>query len=207
MSPRGAVSGFVLACAALGVSGAVSAAAAQPDGDPARGGGLFAAKECARCHRPRGEPGVGPSLEEVRRPQGGFELAGRLWNHAPAMFTAFGREALAWPQISPAEMGDLMAYLLADARRDPAPDLFKGETILVRKGCLKCHALRGEGGRIGPDLGQRRALYDSAVAWAAAMWIHTPRMAVRAMELGVWYPRFVEDELDNLVGYLKSVTR
>jgi cytochrome c551/c552 len=205
MSPRSVVTGIALACAALGTSGAL--VAAQPDGDPARGGAVFAAKACVRCHRPRGESGAGPSLDEVRRPQGGFELAGRLWNHAPAMFTAFGQEGLAWPQISAAEMADLMAYLLADPRRDPAPDLFKGETILVRKGCLKCHALRGEGGRIGPDLGQRRTLYDSAVAWAAAMWVHTPRMAVRALELGVWYPRFVEDELDNLVGYLRSVTR
>lgn len=198
---------LVVACAALPAPEGVPLAEAQPAGDPARGGVLFAGKECVRCHRPRGESGVGPSLEEVRRPQGAFELAGRLWNHAPAMFTAFGKEGLAWPQINQAEMADLMAYLLAEARRDPAPDLLKGETILVRKGCLKCHALRGEGGRIGPDLGQRRPLYDSAVAWAAAMWMHTPRMAVRALELGVWYPRFVADELDDLVGYLRSVAR
>ena len=187
--------------------GVPAPAPAQPAGDATRGGALFAAKECARCHRPRGEPGVGPPLDEVRRPQGAFELAGRIWNHAPAMFTTFGREGLPWPQISAAEMGDLMAYLQADAARDPAPDLAKGETTLVHKGCLKCHTLRGEGGRIGPDLGQRRGLYDSAVAWTAAMWVHTPRMAVKAMDLGVWYPRFIDDELGNLVGYLRSVAR
>ena len=123
------------------------------------------------------------------------------------MFTSFGREGLPWPHVSAAEMGDLMAYLQADPARDPAPDLARGETTLVRKGCLKCHSLRGEGGRVGPDLGQRRRLYDSAVAWTAAMWVHTPRMAVKALDLGLWYPRFVEDELDNLVGYLRSVAR
>ncbi len=180
---------------------------AESPGDVARGAALFAARQCARCHRPRGELGVGPPVETVRRAQGAFELAGRLWNHAPAMFTTFGREGLPWPQISAAEMGDLMAYLQADPARDPAPDLGRGETILVRKGCLKCHSLKGEGGRVGPDLGQRRAAYDSAVAWAAAMWVHTPRMAVKALDLGVWYPRFAEDELDNLVGYLRSVAK
>jgi cytochrome c2 len=188
-------------------AGAPAPAAAQPIGDATRGGALFAAKECARCHRPRGETGPGPPLEDVRRSQGAFELAGRLWNHAPAMFTTFGREGLQWPQISPAEMADLMAYLQADPARDPEADLAKGETLLVRKGCLKCHNLRGEGGRIGPDLGQRRALYESAVPWAAAMWGHTPRMAVKALDLGVLYPRFVEHELADLVGYLKSVAR
>jgi mono/diheme cytochrome c family protein len=207
MTGLDAVAWSVLTGAFVAALGALASASAQPIGDASRGVVLFTGKECARCHRPRGEPGVGPPLEEVRRPQGAFELAGRLWNHAPAMFTTFGREGLPWPEISPAEMGDLMAYLEADPARDPAPDLYKGETLLVRKGCLKCHNLKGEGGRVGPDLGQPRALYESAAAWAAAMWVHTPRMAVKALDVGVWYPRFVEDELGNLVGYLRTVAR
>lgn len=197
----------VLVCSIVAALAAASAAA-QPVGDAERGGTLFVAKDCARCHQPRGEPGgAGPPREEVRRPQGGFELAGRLWNHAPAMFATFGREGLPWPQIGPAEMGDLMAYLQADLARDRAPDLAKGEALLVRKGCLKCHGLRGEGARIGPDLWPRRAVYDSSVAWAAAMWVHTPIMAARARELGILYPRFAEYELGDLVGYLRSVAR
>jgi mono/diheme cytochrome c family protein len=184
-----------------------SAMSAEPAGDPERGARLFASKECARCHRPRGEPGIGPPIEDLRRPQGAFELAGRLWNHVPAMFTMAGQAGLAWPGISQPEMGDLMAYLEADPARDPAPDLFKGEAGLVRKGCLKCHSLRGEGGRVGPDLGQRRPVYDSAVAWAAAMWVHTPVMAAKAREIGISYPRFDGRELSDLVGYLRTTAR
>jgi cytochrome c2 len=197
----------VLACSFLAGPGALSPASAQPVGDGERGRTLFEDKECVRCHRSRGGKAMGPALEELRRSQGAFELAGRLWNHAPAMFATFGREGLPWPQISQGEMGDLMAYLQADPARDPAPDLVRGETILVRKGCLKCHRLRGEGGRVGPELGQRRPAYESAVAWAAAMWVHTPRMAVKALDVGVWYPRFVEDELGDLVAYLRRVAR
>jgi cytochrome c2 len=205
---RSGIAGWpVLVCSLLAAVCGSPPADAQPAGDAARGGELFAAKDCTRCHRPRGEAGAGPPLEEVRRPQGSFELAGRLWNHAPAMFATFGGEGVPWPRISQAEMADLMTYLQAAPGRDPAADPVRGEATLVRKGCLKCHRWRGEGGHIGPDLEQRRPVYDSAAAWAAAMWVHTPTMAAKARELGIFYPRFAEHELGNLVGYLKSVAR
>src|SRR3990170_2639567 len=149
----------VTAAALLVAALAALPVAAQPPGDAARGREVFAGKHCARCHRPGGQPGAGPALEQLRRPQGAYALTGRLWNHAPAMFTALTQERLAWPAISVAEMGDLMAYLDADPRRDPAPDLGKGQLALVGKGCLKCHGFRREGGRLGPDLAERRASY------------------------------------------------
>ena len=196
-----------LVIAALSVLAVTGAASAEPPGDPARGRATFAAKACARCHLPRGQDGVGPALEQLRRPQGAFALAGRLWNHAPAMFTVLKMADIAWPQISAAEMGDLMAYLEAEPARDPAPDLSKGQLVLLRKGCLKCHSLRGEGGRLAPDLSAQRPSYESAVTWATRMWGHTPAMAAKAMEVGVLYPRFAEDDMLNLVAFLRSRTR
>jgi cytochrome c2 len=187
--------------------GTGQAAPAAAPGDAGRGLALFQSKECARCHLSRGRTGVGPALEDLRQPQGAWELAGRLWNHAPAMFAAFGSQGLGWPEISAAEMADLMAYLDADPARDPAPDRLQGEAELVRKGCLKCHSLRGEGGRVGPDLGGLRAAYESAPVWAARMWVHTPRMAAEARRLGILYPRFSGREMDDLIGFLKSVAK
>ena len=192
---------------ALSVLTAIVAGRAEPPGDAARGHETFAAKACARCHLPRGQDGVGPALEQLRRPQGAFALAGRLWNHAPAMFTVLKMENLQWPQISAAEMADLMAYLEADPARDPAPDTSKGQVMLLRKGCLKCHSLRGEGARLAPDLSAQRPAYESGVAWATRMWGHTPAMAAKAIEVGVLYPRFAEDEMLNLVAFLRSRAR
>jgi cytochrome c551/c552 len=122
------------------------------------------------------------------------------------MFAALKQEGAGWPQISVAEMADLMAYLQAEAPRDPEPDPLRGQVVLVRKACLKCHSLRGEGGRIGPDLAERRSEYASAAAWAATMWTHTPRMAAVAAEQGVLYPRFSGDEMGNLLGFLRSAS-
>jgi mono/diheme cytochrome c family protein len=118
----------------LAVSG--GARAAEAPGDATRGQAVFAAKQCVRCHASRGQPSVGPVVEELRRPQGAYELAGRFWNHAPAMFTSLRRDGIAWPELEPGEMADLMAYLQADASRDPAPNLAQGLGLLVRKGCL-----------------------------------------------------------------------
>jgi cytochrome c2 len=204
MRPPGGRSALAALGLGIAVLAATPVATGAPPGDATRGGETFAAKACARCHVPGGQSGVGPPLEQLRRPQGAFVLAGRLWNHAPGMFTVLKMEHLQWPQISVAEMADLMTYLEADPARDPAPDLSRGQLMLVRKGCLKCHSLRGEGGRLAPDLSTRRASYDSAAAWAARMWAHTPAMAAKAMEIGVLYPRFADDEMLNLVAFLRS---
>jgi len=193
---------FLIGAAVFAVVAGGRPAAADP-GDANKGSAVFADKQCARCHLPRGGSGSGPALEELRKPQGEMELAGRLWNHVPGMLAALAEGGSQWPQISVSEMSDLMAYLQADPGRDPEPDLFKGHLLLLRKGCLKCHSLAREGGRIEPDLAERRADYESPVAWAAAMWAHTPGMAAMALQKGIPYPRFSGDEMGNLVGFLK----
>ena len=203
MSPARAVGAVVLGAALCAVA-LVEGAAAQAPGDAARGRNVFEGRQCARCHLPRGQGGMGPALEELRRPQGAYELTGRFWNHAPAMFTALRQEGVAWPQIGAAEMADLMAFLQADAKRDPRPDLSRGQVLLVSKGCLKCHRLRTEGGRVGPDLAERRSSFTPATTWAVTLWGHTPRMAAAAIRLGVLYPRFSGDEMVHLIGFLRS---
>jgi hypothetical protein len=147
---------------------------------------------------------MGPALEEVRRPQGALELAGRIWNHAPVMFALLKQQGLEWPQIGAAEMANLMAYLKADPARDPAPDLQQGQVLLIRKGCLKCHRLRGEGGSVGIEFTRYHAGYQSPVAWATTIWNHSSRMAGYSARMGVLYPRFTGDEMVNLFGFLKG---
>lgn len=191
----------------LAMIGGGRATAAEAPGDATRGQAVFAAKQCVRCHASRGQPSAGPAVEELRRPQGAYELAGRFWNHTPAMFTTLRREGVSWPEINPAEMADLMAYLQADPSRDPAPDPLRGRMLLVGKGCLKCHRYRNEGGKIAQELTEYNPGYQSAVAWASAVWQHAPRMAEEARRMGVLYPRFTGGEMGNLVGLLRSTAK
>jgi mono/diheme cytochrome c family protein len=201
-SKAGAVRAIVSSGAiAVLLAGALTLRAETPQ---EAGRALFLEKQCVRCHRARGEAGMGPPVEDLRRPQGQLELAGRMWNHVPGMLVSVGQVGVPWPRLTTAEMTVLMAYLDADSARDPKPDLSKGQVMVIRKGCLKCHSLRREGGRVVPDLAERRADYESPAAWAATMWTHTPRMAAMAAEHGIPFPRFTGDEMANLVAFLRA---
>jgi len=88
----------------------------------------------------------------------------------------------------------------ASSGQDPVA----GSRVFDAKGCAKCHALNGAGGKIGPDLAKAvrpHSFYDLA----AAMWNHLPRMAERMKQLGIIRPRLEPDEAKNLVGFLYSL--
>jgi mono/diheme cytochrome c family protein len=99
---------------------------------------------------------------------------------------------VAWP-LAP-------AVAQAPAGQDP----FAGSRVFGAKGCVKCHAVGGAGGKIGPDLGRLerpRSFYDLA----SAMWNHLPRMASRMQELGIVRPRLDGDEAANLIAFLYTL--
>ncbi len=62
-----------------------------------------------------------------------------------------------------------------------------GSRVFGAKGCVKCHAVNGVGGALGPDLG-RTPLSRSFFDFAAAMWNHLPKMAERMRQLEIPHP-------------------
>jgi cytochrome c551/c552 len=169
-------------------------------GDPSRGKALFASKGCARCHAIFGRgSSIGPDLGKSELRGSVTQLAGRMWNHWPAMAEAMGALGMAQPTFHGEEMADLFAYLFL-SRYDGRPgDLARGAAVYQRKGCAACHGHRGEG-NVGPTLQPIAAEPKERIA--QFMWNHAPRMGEKMSAYGVPWPRFGADEMAHLFAFL-----
>ena len=75
-------------------------------GNPARGKRVFETKQCGNCHG----QGLAPKIEG--NPQfSDVLLVSALWKHGPQMLATLKQKNMAWPQLSAAQMSDLVAYL------------------------------------------------------------------------------------------------
>jgi len=80
-------------------------------------------------------------------------------------------------------------------------DPLQGQVVFAEKGCVQCHAVRGAGGRIAPDLG-RRASPGSFYEIASVMWSHYQGMLGKIQEERLSPPRFETGELSDLISFL-----
>ena len=86
----------------------------------------------------------------------------------------------------------------------PLQDPLAGERVFHDKGCIKCHAINGTGGTIGPDLTRTkrpRTFFDLS----AAIWNHAPKMAARMREQGMTRPPLDAREAGDVVAYLYTL--
>jgi cytochrome c oxidase cbb3-type subunit 3 len=115
-----------------------------------RGERLFQS-DCATCHGPRGEGGVGPPLAVPR-------LARARDRAALLKVIEHGIEGTEMPAAwrSSAEIATLAAWVGKLGERPPekiAGDARLGAQLYAGKGaCASCHTLGGRGGALGPDL-------------------------------------------------------
>lgn len=80
-------------------------------------------------------------------------------------------------------------------------DPTRGQVLFAAKSCVSCHAVRGAGGRIGPDLG-RTAAKSSFFEIVAGMWNHSVGMDEKIQELRMVRPNFGDDDLKDLVSFV-----
>jgi cytochrome c2 len=82
-----------------------------------------------------------------------------------------------------------------------AQDPLAGSRVFGSKGCSKCHAVNGVGGKVGPDLGRIRA-NRSFHDLAAAIWNHLPNMAAQMKERRQSFPQLDAAEVGDLIAFL-----
>jgi mono/diheme cytochrome c family protein len=178
-------------------------------GNPRAGERLFAAKGCVQCHAVGGAGGnVGPALDSMKRANSPVLVAVAMWNHGPEMAAAMKAKGLARPTLQPAEMLDLIAYVVS-AAKDPGGETAqvipgtpeRGEKVFAERHCAACHAVSGKGGGVGPDLGAPR-LHVSLTAFAARMWNHGPTMWAKMKDRGLEVPRLSGQDMADVLAYL-----
>ena len=77
----------------------------------------------------------------------------------------------------------------------------KGARLFVSKGCVRCHALRGEGGRTGPDLG-KIDVGDTQLESASKLLNHMPPMISGMERMKMVKPTLTPEDLIEISGYI-----
>jgi mono/diheme cytochrome c family protein len=171
-------------------------------GSPTHGRDVFVEKGCLSCHAVHGTGGkIGPDLAAALVGKGIVGIAAAMLNHYPRMNEALRQEKTDQPSLSPAEMDDLVAYLLfIDFAREPG-SVEAGRVLFRRKGCTKCHGATLGGQSLGPPLG-RATFAAPPILVAQDMWNHGAKMTAKMIELNVPQATFKGHEMADLLAFL-----
>jgi mono/diheme cytochrome c family protein len=171
-------------------------------GDPENGKRVFAEKGCRRCHALMGDgAAIGPDLGTSELRGSVTQLAGRMWNHWPAMAGAMSSLGMSTPVFKDEQLADLFAYVFI-SRYGATAGSADGASVYIRSGCASCHGIRGEGA-IGPALASVTR-GESKERIAQRMWNHAPAMRTQMGDRRVIWPRFRAAELAALIRYLSD---
>ncbi|NNG47270.1 MAG: c-type cytochrome [Deltaproteobacteria bacterium] len=180
-------------------------------GNPRKGEALLQEKSCFNCHS-LGKMGRkdGVPLDALAVYQSQVILLQRMWNHGPEMISRMGETGMAIPTFSGNDMTDIFAALTESAREKSRKVFLgvgnaeNGLKVFTDKGCVKCHAIFGKGGKEAPDLG-KAVSQANVTALITQMWNHSGSMRERFQEMKLSWPYFHETEMNDLMVFLYSL--
>jgi mono/diheme cytochrome c family protein len=179
-------------------------------GDATRGRSIFNEKGCGTCHPLSGKGKEGePGLDRFPQNITPVFLAQSIWNHGPVMIAHMVKLGMKWPLFAGTEMMDLLEYIKVNAKGAKETAFItpgnpgEGRKVFAAKGCIKCHAVRGEGGKEAEDLGKRaKTFYKSLTQIASSMWNKGPAVLGKMSQTQVGIPKFTPKEMADLIAYL-----
>jgi cytochrome c2 len=195
---KGLLAGFI-------ALGALQAATVPMDS--ARGNQVFRSQGCIQCHKLWGEGGnMGPDLGRVLdRAYTPSLLAGTMWNHAPAMWTAIEAESVKVGDIDRQAAADLFALFYSARYFEMPGDAGRGKELFASKSCKSCHGLATSPNPKAKPVNQWRGLGDP-IALVGAMWNHSPAMWSELSQRKISWPKLTSQDLSDLLVYLRNVS-
>lgn len=180
-------------------------------GDPRRGEALLEEKACFRCHR-LGRMGKkdGVPLDALAAYQSQVVLLQRMWNHGPEMIRRMVSTGTPVPTFSGNDMTDIFAALTESAAEKSRKVFLgvgnaeHGMQVFTDKGCVKCHAIFGKGGKDGPDLG-KTVSQANVTTLITQIWNHAGKMRQSFQQKKLEWPHFQETEMNDLIVFLYSL--
>lgn len=154
---------------------------------PEGGEGLFEKSGCAGCHK--GEQSLENRLGDATL----TDVAASLWNHSSRMYNPH-------PELSLAEMRQIMGYVWARQFFLPKGDITNGKKVFETKRCATCHNDASSG---APALTKPSEPF-SAIAMVSVLWKHGPRMFREMEQKKIGWPQLSPAEMNNLIAYLNS---
>ena len=182
----------------------------EEPGDAMRGRSIFNEKGCSSCHplSGKGEEGE-PGLDQFPQNISPVFLTQSIWNHGPVMIAHMVKLGMKWPVFEGTEMMDLLEYIKLNAKGAKETAFItpgnpkEGKQVFATKGCIKCHAVRGEGGKEAEDLGKRaKTFYKSLTQITSIMWNKGPAVLGKMSQTQIGIPKFTPKEMADLIAYL-----
>jgi mono/diheme cytochrome c family protein len=165
-------------------------------GSPAAGRRLFVEKGCAACHGlDGGAKTSAPELTKTSAYKSVVEIAGAMWNHSARIWAQMQQAGVARPTFGGTEMADIVSYIYFLRYVDEPGDATAGKRLFTSKGCAGCHS--------NVSSFNRSAAFESPATLMATMWNHAPLMQRLTKEKGFAWPIFYDNEMRDLIEYLK----
>jgi cytochrome c2 len=178
-------------------------------GDPETGRRLLQEKRCGMCHAVgAAKGGLAPDLRRWARYRNPAVWAKLMFDHAPRMMEEMRRRGIASPSLEPRELVHIVSYVRSLSVTEGAEllepgDGVEGEKLFRERKCIRCHSVRGRGGKVGPDLG-RRGWVTSFTGVAIAEWRHVAGMRAAMAAQGIDVPTLTSQEMAHVIVYLFS---
>lgn len=183
----------------------VGAAAFLP-GDAQNGARIFQTQNCVACHSVAGQGGKSAPDLATRTSRGYTPalLAGAMWNHAPAMWSAIAGKGYQRPKLDEQAAADLFAYFYSARYLERPGDAGRGKRIFAAKGCAGCHGASEAIPGGGPPLAKWPSLMEP-IALAQAMWNHSAQMRAAAEKRKMALPQLSSQELTDILVYIQNL--